>query len=84
LSSLIADGWKKADKDPAEALQLFKQALAISSSNSEANLGAGYILKEQGNLTAAKKHLCKAAKSPDNDTVREALGMLADSNLSCP
>jgi len=84
LSSLIDDGWNQADSNPSEALKLFKQALAISSSNAEANLGAGYVLKGQGNLGAATTHLCKAAKSPDPETQLEATGMLNDSNLSCP
>ena len=83
LSALIQDGWNKADSDPDAALALFKQALAKSSSNAEANLGCGYVLKEKGDPASAKPYLCKAAKSPDSSIQGEAIGMLTAAKLTC-
>ncbi len=84
LGQLIDKGWENADGDPAAALVLFNKALAISSSNADANFGVGYIMLAKGDPAGAKPYMCKAARAPDAVTKAEVAGMLAAAKLTCP
>jgi Flp pilus assembly protein TadD len=84
MSGNINAGWEHADSNAAKALTYFNKALAVSSSNAEANLGMGYIYKEQGNAAKAKPYLCKAAKSPDASIQGDAILFLTALKLTCP
>ena len=79
----MEQGWNSVDNNPAGAADLFKQALDVSSTNSEANYGYGYAKLLQGDPTTAKRHMCKALPGVDEATKREIRGMLNRNNLAC-
>ena len=81
LSRLVDQGWSLVDADPASAVGYFQQALAISSTDAEANYGFGYSKMLQGDMDSARTHMCKAIG--DEDLKAEITSILSGKRLSC-
>lgn len=82
-SNLVEKGWNTVDSNPEQAAKYFKQALDMNSSNHEANLGYGYCLMKLEKLQDAQRYLCRARRSTDVETQREATQFLLNKGLTC-
>jgi len=70
-ASLVAQGQKLAtDGKPAEALALYRRALAINPNDFEAHVASGVALDLEGRYPEARSHLNRAIALASNDSVR--------------
>lgn len=87
VKAAVDAGWKAVDKGKlSEAAAQFKKGLDSSPDDAAANQGYGYVLLQQGQTAQATGYLCRAlAKAgPSSDVGREASGMIARNDLTCP
>jgi Flp pilus assembly protein TadD len=81
---MVDKGWGAVEKgDLSGGAAAFQKALGLKPGDAAASFGLGYVLLKQGNAAAAAPHLCRASQSGGSDA-REASGLLAANDLTCP
>ncbi len=82
--ALIESGWAVVERDPAEALTRFRQALDARSSDLDARYGEGYALLRLGRQEEAARRLCATRHDTTGALRRELDGLIRQHKLPCP